>query len=122
MNSILGQTVELTDEFKANYEKWLQREVYNTEIKWELLLSKEDRESLEKEIADYPLIEDFDQVCSTYQKIVFLAGDMAWVFKGSMPSPSFWINDNKCVFNKRTLKIYVVRTLLLLSVSWDLRA
>ena len=68
LNSILGQTVELTDEFKANYEKWLQREVYNTEIKWELLLSKEDRESLEKEIADYPLIEDFDQVCSTYQK------------------------------------------------------
>ena len=71
MNSILGQTVELTDEFKANYEKWLQREVYNTEIKWELLLSKEDRESLEKEIADYPLIEDFDQVCSTYQKLCF---------------------------------------------------
>ena len=87
MNSILGQTVELTDEFKANYEKWLQREVYNTEIKWELLLSKEDRESLEKEIADYPLIEDFDQVCSTDQKIVFLAGGQAWVFKGSMPPP-----------------------------------
>ena len=52
MNSILGQTVELTDEFKANYEKWLQREVYNTEIKWELLLSKEDREALEKEMAE----------------------------------------------------------------------
>merc|ERR1711994_860748 len=65
LNSIIGQTVELTDEFKANYEKWLQREVYNTEIKWELLLSKEDRESLEKEIADYPLIEDFDQSAGT---------------------------------------------------------
>jgi len=65
LNSLLGQTVELTDEFKANYEKWLQREVYNTEIKWELLLSKEDRESLEKEIADYPLIEDFDQSAGT---------------------------------------------------------
>jgi len=29
---------ELTDEFKANYQTWLQREVYNTEIQWELLL------------------------------------------------------------------------------------
>ena len=36
--SVLGQDVELTDEFKANYQTWLQREVYNTEIQWELLL------------------------------------------------------------------------------------
>lgn len=36
--SVLGQEVELTDEFKANYMTWLQREVYNTEIQWELLL------------------------------------------------------------------------------------
>jgi len=36
--SVLGQEVELTDEFKANYQTWLQREVYNTEIQWELLL------------------------------------------------------------------------------------
>jgi len=36
--SVLGQEVELTDEFKANYEKWLDREVYNTQIEWEHLL------------------------------------------------------------------------------------
>ena len=36
--SVLGQDVELTDECKANYQTWLQREVYNTEIQWELLL------------------------------------------------------------------------------------
>jgi len=38
VNSVLGQEVELTDEFKANYEKWLQREVYNTQIDWDQLL------------------------------------------------------------------------------------
>jgi len=38
INSVLGQEVELTDEFKANYEKWLQREVYNTQIDWDQLL------------------------------------------------------------------------------------
>ena len=57
----MGQSVELTDEFKANYEKWLQREVYHTEIKWELLLSKEDREALEKEMAEFPPVEEFDE-------------------------------------------------------------
>ena len=38
LSSVLGQEVELTDEFKVNYEKWLNREVYNMEIEWELLL------------------------------------------------------------------------------------
>eukprot|EP00090_Calanus_glacialis_P031165 TRINITY_DN5114_c0_g1_i1.p1 TRINITY_DN5114_c0_g1~~TRINITY_DN5114_c0_g1_i1.p1 ORF type:complete len:798 (-),score=302.22 TRINITY_DN5114_c0_g1_i1:161-2554(-) len=38
VNSVLGQEVELTEEFKANYEKWLQREVYNTQIDWDQLL------------------------------------------------------------------------------------
>ena len=38
LTSVLGQEIELTDEFKANYGAWLQREVYNTEIQWELLL------------------------------------------------------------------------------------
>jgi len=38
VNSVLGQDVELTEEFKANYEKWLQREVYNTQIDWDQLL------------------------------------------------------------------------------------
>lgn len=39
INSVLGQELELTDEFKANYEKWLHREVYNTQIDWDQLLS-----------------------------------------------------------------------------------
>merc|ERR1712241_427944 len=38
ITSVLGQEVELTDEFKANYEKWLDREVLNTSIQWEQLL------------------------------------------------------------------------------------
>lgn len=38
INSVLGQEVELTDEFKANYEKWLYKEVYNTTINWDELL------------------------------------------------------------------------------------
>ena len=37
---MLSQEIELTDEFKANYGLWLQREVYNTEIQWELLLDE----------------------------------------------------------------------------------
>ena len=36
--SVLGREVELTDEFKANYEKWLDREVFGTTIQWEQLL------------------------------------------------------------------------------------
>jgi len=40
VNSVLGQDVELTDEFKANYERWLHREVYNTEIDWDQLLAQ----------------------------------------------------------------------------------
>merc|ERR1719431_2107281 len=39
VNSVLGQEVELTDEFKANYERWLHREVYNTQIDWDQLLA-----------------------------------------------------------------------------------
>ena len=35
---LLVQDVELTDEFKANYEKWLEKEVYNTQIEWDSLL------------------------------------------------------------------------------------
>jgi hypothetical protein len=38
INSVLGQDVELTDEFKANYEVWLHKEVYNMEIEWDLVL------------------------------------------------------------------------------------
>lgn len=35
----LFQEVELTDEFKANYEKWLDKEVYSTQIEWDSLLA-----------------------------------------------------------------------------------
>ncbi|XP_023326584.1 striatin-interacting protein 1-like [Eurytemora carolleeae] len=38
VNSVLGQEVDLTDEFKANYERWLHKEVYNSEIDWDELL------------------------------------------------------------------------------------
>jgi len=40
INSVLGQEVELSDEFKANYERWLQREVYGTKIDWDQLLEE----------------------------------------------------------------------------------
>lgn len=36
--SVLGQTIELTDEFKKHYYLWLQQEVFQTTIKWEELL------------------------------------------------------------------------------------
>ncbi len=38
LSSVLGQDVELTDEFKRNYERWLHKEVYGMQIQWELLL------------------------------------------------------------------------------------
>ena len=40
INSVLGQEVELSEEFKANYERWLQREVYDTKIDWDQLLEE----------------------------------------------------------------------------------
>ena len=40
INSVLGQEVELSEEFKANYERWLQREVYATQIDWDQLLEE----------------------------------------------------------------------------------
>ncbi|XP_014291797.1 striatin-interacting protein 1 [Halyomorpha halys] len=36
--SVLGQTIELTDEFKKHYQLWLQQEVFQTTIRWEELL------------------------------------------------------------------------------------
>jgi len=44
LSSVLGQEVELTDEFKRNYEKWLHNEVYNMDIQWDLLLDQEQRQ------------------------------------------------------------------------------
>ncbi|XP_035677679.1 striatin-interacting protein 1-like isoform X1 [Branchiostoma floridae] len=37
--SVLGQKVDLPEEFKLGYEKWLQREVFTTQIDWDQLLS-----------------------------------------------------------------------------------
>lgn len=36
--SVLGQSVELTEEFKQHYELWLQQEVFQNTIRWEKLL------------------------------------------------------------------------------------
>ncbi|XP_058820385.1 striatin-interacting protein 1 isoform X1 [Topomyia yanbarensis] len=36
------EEIELSEEFKQNYELWLQQEVYNNNIDWDLLLSGED--------------------------------------------------------------------------------
>lgn len=37
--SVLGQSVELTDEFKSHYDVWLHREVFTTTVNWEQLLT-----------------------------------------------------------------------------------
>ncbi|XP_072939385.1 striatin-interacting protein 1 [Epargyreus clarus] len=39
INSVLENNVELDDEFKENYELWLDQEVYNNEINWDILLT-----------------------------------------------------------------------------------
>jgi len=37
--SVLGQEVELSDEFKQNYERWLDMEVFSTQIDWDQVIS-----------------------------------------------------------------------------------
>ncbi|CAH0407328.1 unnamed protein product [Chilo suppressalis] len=39
INSILESNIELDEEFKENYELWLEQEVYNNEINWDRLLT-----------------------------------------------------------------------------------
>ncbi|CAG4915489.1 unnamed protein product [Colias eurytheme] len=39
INSVLDTNFDLDEEFKENYELWLEREVYNNEINWDVLLS-----------------------------------------------------------------------------------
>ncbi|XP_038220142.1 striatin-interacting protein 1 [Zerene cesonia] len=39
INSVLDTNFDLDEEFKENYEMWLEREVYNNEINWDVLLS-----------------------------------------------------------------------------------
>ena len=36
--STKDQSIDLTDEFKENYERWLEREVYGHHIDWDQLL------------------------------------------------------------------------------------
>eukprot|EP00096_Caligus_rogercresseyi_P013607 TRINITY_DN6234_c0_g1_i1.p1 TRINITY_DN6234_c0_g1~~TRINITY_DN6234_c0_g1_i1.p1 ORF type:complete len:849 (+),score=265.67 TRINITY_DN6234_c0_g1_i1:27-2573(+) len=44
ISSVLSQEIELMPEFKQNYEQWLNREVFKTEIKWELLLEEHKKQ------------------------------------------------------------------------------
>lgn len=41
IQSVLGQEVELTEDFKMHYEKWVQQEVYSLNIDWDVLISKD---------------------------------------------------------------------------------
>lgn len=36
--SVLGQKVELSDEFKRNYEHWLDQEVFSNQVDWDEIL------------------------------------------------------------------------------------
>ena len=44
--SVLGEKIELSTEFKQNYERWLDREVFSVSIDWDQLCTckKEDME------------------------------------------------------------------------------
>lgn len=35
--SVLGQKIDLGDDFKNNYERWLEREVFSVDIDWDQL-------------------------------------------------------------------------------------
>lgn len=37
--SVLGENVELEEDFKDNYEKWLDLEVFSTQIDWDQVLT-----------------------------------------------------------------------------------
>lgn len=43
--STKDQSIDLTDEFKENYERWLEREVYGNNIDWDQLLVRMDESS-----------------------------------------------------------------------------
>lgn len=40
ITSVLGKPFELTDDFKQHYEVWLEQEVINTDVNWDLLMCK----------------------------------------------------------------------------------
>lgn len=65
ISSVLGREIELTDEFKSNYEKWLEHEVFGTTIQWEHLLGdvghieKEENIDVREDVSNAePNIED----------------------------------------------------------------
>ncbi|CAH1783106.1 unnamed protein product [Owenia fusiformis] len=38
LQSVLGQDIELSEEFKQHYERWLEMEVYNSQIDWDQVI------------------------------------------------------------------------------------
>ena len=38
LQSVLAEDIELSDDFKENYELWLENEVHNTQIDWSQVL------------------------------------------------------------------------------------
>ena len=38
--SVLGENVELSDEFKDNYERWLDQEVFGRQVDWDLMIDR----------------------------------------------------------------------------------
>lgn len=43
LQSVLGRKVQLTSEFKRNYESWMEREVFYTQIDWDDLMGTDPR-------------------------------------------------------------------------------
>ena len=39
LQSVLGQKIELSEEFKENYERWLEMEVFSNQIDWDQVLT-----------------------------------------------------------------------------------
>ena len=37
---VLGESVELSEEFKDNYERWLDQEVFGRQVDWDLMLDR----------------------------------------------------------------------------------
>lgn len=40
IQSILGRRVELNEEFKSNYEQWLEVEVFSNQIDWDQIICR----------------------------------------------------------------------------------
>ena len=42
IQSVLGQCIELSEDFKENYERWLEMEVFSNQIDWDQVLCRWD--------------------------------------------------------------------------------